>query len=194
MSEGTRDQLYLALRLPAVELHLEKAKALPLEARRRFLLGRTGPAGSPPSRTCRRKLASASKSLRPPSRSCGGRSARSSRKCSAKVWKFLCARARLRCSRPRRGGTAGPVLGKASARRRCRCGGLTPAPSRACSRKFRWRRRPSFGCPSIRRRSFTGRAAAIGSGRRHRQAGNSPHASPRTCVSVRELVLWAPTR
>jgi uncharacterized protein YhaN len=29
MSEGTRDQLYLALRIAALELHLEKAKALP---------------------------------------------------------------------------------------------------------------------------------------------------------------------
>ena len=29
MSEGTRDQLYLALRMAALELHLEKAKALP---------------------------------------------------------------------------------------------------------------------------------------------------------------------
>lgn len=32
MSEGTRDQLYLALRLAALEIHLEKAKALPFVA------------------------------------------------------------------------------------------------------------------------------------------------------------------
>lgn len=32
MSEGTRDQLYLALRMAALELHLEKAKALPFIA------------------------------------------------------------------------------------------------------------------------------------------------------------------
>lgn len=32
MSEGTRDQLYMALRLSALELHLAKAKALPFVA------------------------------------------------------------------------------------------------------------------------------------------------------------------
>jgi uncharacterized protein YhaN len=32
MSEGTRDQLFLALRLAALELHLAKAKALPFVA------------------------------------------------------------------------------------------------------------------------------------------------------------------
>lgn len=32
MSEGTRDQLYMALRLAALELHLAKAKALPFVA------------------------------------------------------------------------------------------------------------------------------------------------------------------
>lgn len=32
MSEGTRDQLYLALRLAALELHLAKAKTLPFVA------------------------------------------------------------------------------------------------------------------------------------------------------------------
>ena len=32
MSEGTRDQLYLALRLAALELHLGRATALPFVA------------------------------------------------------------------------------------------------------------------------------------------------------------------
>jgi uncharacterized protein YhaN len=32
MSEGTRDQLYLALRLAAVEMHLDKSKPLPFIA------------------------------------------------------------------------------------------------------------------------------------------------------------------
>jgi uncharacterized protein YhaN len=32
LSEGTRDQLYLALRLAALELHLDKSKAMPFVA------------------------------------------------------------------------------------------------------------------------------------------------------------------